>query len=201
VTVALLGANRFERCIDVDEVAALGVEVARAFDDLLAVIVIGVGDRGEELGVAPGTADVLGWPGAATSDAPWVCRRRLERHDVLDVDPVLPAVAEVVEVDEAAAVRRSLEGYLCIYTSGMALSIKNPEADRLARELADTTGENLTEAVMNALQERLERAQRQRAAGVAQRLRRLAAEVQEIPVIDRRHAEDIIGYDDDGLPR
>ena len=82
----------------------------------------------------------------------------------------------------------------------MALSIKNPEADRLARELAETTGESLTEAVVNALQERLERAQRLRSAGVAQRLRRLAAEVREISVIDLRQADDIIGYDDDGLP-
>ncbi len=82
----------------------------------------------------------------------------------------------------------------------MALSIKNPEADRLARELATTTGESLTDAVVNALQERLDRARHQRAAGVAQRLRRLAAEVREIPVIDLRAADDIIGYDEDGLP-
>jgi antitoxin VapB len=82
----------------------------------------------------------------------------------------------------------------------MALSIKNPEADRLARDLANTTGESLTDAVVNALRERLERAQRQRSAGVAQRLRRLAAEVGEIPVIDLRHADDIVGYDEDGLP-
>lgn len=82
----------------------------------------------------------------------------------------------------------------------MALSIKNPEADRLARDLANTTGESLTDAVVNALRERLERTQRQRSAGVAQRLRRLAAEVGEIPVIDLRHADDIVGYDEDGLP-
>jgi antitoxin VapB len=82
----------------------------------------------------------------------------------------------------------------------MALSIKNPDADRLARELAEATGETLTEAVMNALQERLERAQQQRSTGVAQRLRRLATEVREIPVIDLRNADDIIGYDEHGLP-
>lgn len=96
--------------------------------------------------------------------------------------------------------RACLERWHQIYTSGMALSIKNSEADRLARELADTTGESLTEAVVNALQERLERTQRQRSAGVAQRLRRLAAEVRELSVIDPRPADDIIRYDDDGLP-
>ncbi|MDQ4043975.1 MAG: type II toxin-antitoxin system VapB family antitoxin, partial [Chloroflexota bacterium] len=39
----------------------------------------------------------------------------------------------------------------------MALSIKNPEAERLARELARTTGESLTQAVTAALRERLVR--------------------------------------------
>src|ERR1022692_381004 len=37
----------------------------------------------------------------------------------------------------------------------MALSIKHPEADHFARELAAATGETLTEAVVNALRERL----------------------------------------------
>ncbi len=37
----------------------------------------------------------------------------------------------------------------------MALSIKDPEADRLARELAEATGESLTEVVVKALRERL----------------------------------------------
>ena len=39
----------------------------------------------------------------------------------------------------------------------MALSIKDPEADRLARELATRTGETLTQAVVVALRERLAR--------------------------------------------
>jgi antitoxin VapB len=82
----------------------------------------------------------------------------------------------------------------------MALSIKNPEADRLARELASTTGESLTHAVLNALKERLERARRHGSTGVEQRLRRLAAEARKIPVLDPRAADDIIGYDDHGLP-
>lgn len=82
----------------------------------------------------------------------------------------------------------------------MALSIKNPEADKLARALARTTGESLTDAVLNALRERLQRAQRQRSIGVAHRLRRLAAEAQEMPLEDHRSADDIIGFDDNGLP-
>ena len=39
----------------------------------------------------------------------------------------------------------------------MALSIKDQEADRLARELAARTGETLTEAIVVALRERLAR--------------------------------------------
>lgn len=39
----------------------------------------------------------------------------------------------------------------------MALSIKNPETERLARELANVTGESLTEAVTQALRDRLVR--------------------------------------------
>ena len=53
-----------------------------------------------------------------------------------------------------------------IYTSSMALSIKSDEADQLARELAAETGETLTEAVVIALRERLDREHARRAASV-----------------------------------
>ncbi len=82
----------------------------------------------------------------------------------------------------------------------MALSIKNPEADRLARELASTTGESLTDAVLLALQERLERERRHRRPRIGDRLRRLAKETSALPVVDHRHPDEILGYDDDGLP-
>lgn len=81
----------------------------------------------------------------------------------------------------------------------MALSIKSDEADRLAREIASRTGETLTEAVVVALRERLERQSRDR-LGIADRLRRLADDVTELPVEDRRSPEDIVGYDEHGLP-
>ena len=83
----------------------------------------------------------------------------------------------------------------------MALNIKHPEADRLARELASATGETLTDAVLHALRERLERekgtARRPRVKEVLKEARlRLAAS----PVLDARPAEEILGYDDRGLP-
>ncbi|MEX0851806.1 MAG: type II toxin-antitoxin system VapB family antitoxin [Bauldia sp.] len=39
----------------------------------------------------------------------------------------------------------------------MGINIKNPEAERLIRELAELTGEGNTEAVTNAVREKIER--------------------------------------------
>ena len=83
----------------------------------------------------------------------------------------------------------------------MALSIKSDEADRLARELAAETGETLTEAVETALRERLEREHARQAASMRTRLAQLAADVAAMGVADDRTPEEIIGYDDAGLPR
>jgi antitoxin VapB len=83
----------------------------------------------------------------------------------------------------------------------MALSIKSDKADRLARKLAAETGETLTEAVEIALMERLEREQGRHAGSMRTRLRRLAADVAAMQVADSGSPEEIIGYDDAGLPR
>lgn len=82
----------------------------------------------------------------------------------------------------------------------MALSIKSPEADRLARELSAETGESLTTAVVTALRERLERQRRGHSAVIARRLSALQADLRERTVVDPRPADEIIGYDDTGLP-
>jgi len=82
----------------------------------------------------------------------------------------------------------------------MPLSIKHDEADRLARDLARLTGESLTEAVLNALRERL---QRQRARVGKGRLRDDLLEIGRrcaaLPVLDRRSADEILGYDNRGV--
>lgn len=83
----------------------------------------------------------------------------------------------------------------------MALSIKSDEADRLARELAAETGETLTDAVEIALRERLDREHAKHPASMRTRLARLAKDVAAMPVADDRSPEEIIGYDDNGLPR
>jgi len=81
----------------------------------------------------------------------------------------------------------------------MALNIKDPETDRLARELADRMGTSITDALKSALQERLARTAPKVdlvyvdlvAIGERGRSRR---------VLDDRDAEEIVGYDDHGVP-
>ncbi len=83
----------------------------------------------------------------------------------------------------------------------MALSLKDPETDRLARDVAALTGESLTEAVRTALSERLERERRRRGVGpdLAERIMRLGRECAALPDFDTREPDDIIGYDENGL--
>ena len=83
----------------------------------------------------------------------------------------------------------------------MPLSIKHPEADRLARELAACTGESLTEAVIKALSERLRREKgRVRRTGLSEELRLIGERCASLPVLDPRTPHEILGYDESGLP-
>jgi antitoxin VapB len=83
----------------------------------------------------------------------------------------------------------------------VALSIKDPEADRLARELAARTGETLTEAVVVALRERLARETgRARTVPMREELATIRRRCAALPVLDNRAADEILGYDDRGLP-
>ena len=79
----------------------------------------------------------------------------------------------------------------------MVLSIKSATADQLARELADMTGESITEAVVASLQARLD-AERRRQRNQA--LDDIIERFQRLPVLDAREPADVIGYDDHGLP-
>jgi len=83
----------------------------------------------------------------------------------------------------------------------MVLSIKDPEADRLARRLATLTGESLTDTVEAALRDRLEREQRRRGKRSDRaRIDTIVASIAALPVVDARSPEELIGYDDVGLP-
>ncbi len=83
----------------------------------------------------------------------------------------------------------------------MALSIKDTETDRLARELARTTGESLTDAIKRALEERLARERARRTSHtLAATIRRVQESVAQLPIVDARPADELLGYDDAGLP-
>jgi antitoxin VapB len=84
----------------------------------------------------------------------------------------------------------------------MALTIEHPEVDRLVHELAATTGESLTEVVLQALRERLIREQGlKRVLHVRDALRAIRERCAKLPVLDTRSPEEILGYDDIGVPR
>ena len=82
----------------------------------------------------------------------------------------------------------------------MSLNIKDPEAHRLAQQIARATGETMTRVVTEALRERLSRLERRSArVGVEELLaiaERAASHVKR-PYVE--HAE--LLYDEHGLPR
>lgn len=85
----------------------------------------------------------------------------------------------------------------------MPLSIKDPETERLARELAARTGLSITVATRQALAERLRQLgsdSREQARRLTQ-MRAISRRVARLPERDARSAEEIIGYDEHGLPR
>jgi len=84
----------------------------------------------------------------------------------------------------------------------MALSIKNPETERLARQIARETGESLTEAIQQALKERLRRLpERRRGRIMNEKLQDILRRVDTLPTLDTRPEDEILGYDSEGIPR
>ena len=83
----------------------------------------------------------------------------------------------------------------------MALNIRNSEAEKLAEAVAKLTGETKTEAVTQALRDRLTRLRRERARRrLADELDAIALYCARLPVQDARSADEILGYDEHGLP-
>jgi antitoxin VapB len=84
----------------------------------------------------------------------------------------------------------------------MAISIKSLETEKLAREIAEKTGESLTGAIQKALEERLDRLKSQRRNQVlATQIDDILRRVDEMPILDSRTADEILDYDEHGLPR
>lgn len=84
----------------------------------------------------------------------------------------------------------------------MPLSIKAPEADRLARQLATVTGETITDAVIVAMRERLAREERKQESKqqLIADLMAIASHCASLPVLDNRTEDEIMGWDENGLP-
>ena len=92
-----------------------------------------------------------------------------------------------------------VESRLCYRINSMALSIKNARAEKLARRVAAETGESLTRAIQVALEERLERLRGRRTAPDLEReILVISRRCAELPDIDPRSADEILGYDEEG---
>ena len=84
----------------------------------------------------------------------------------------------------------------------MALNIRNAETERLAQEVARLTGETKTQAVTKALRDRLARLRRERTQRrLADELDKIARHCAQLPLKDKRSPDEILGYDERGLPR
>ena len=84
----------------------------------------------------------------------------------------------------------------------MAISIENPETERLALQVAQETGEPVELAIQRSLQKRLEQLPHRRRAGlVKEKLEEILRRVDALPTLDDRTEDEILGYDREGLPR
>ena len=83
----------------------------------------------------------------------------------------------------------------------MALSIKHPEADQLARKLAYLTGLSLTDAIVKALREQLRRETgNPKITSLSEEIMALSNRSAALPDLDTRSPEQIMGFDEHGLP-
>lgn len=81
----------------------------------------------------------------------------------------------------------------------MALSIKNPEAERLAKSLAKESGTTVTRSVITALEEALQRVRgRKTAPSVREAILEVSERCAGLPDLDSRNADEILGYDERG---
>ena len=82
----------------------------------------------------------------------------------------------------------------------MALNIKDPETDRLARELAIATGESITVAARRAIEERLARVRASAPIGRRDEIDAIIRRGRSRPILDQRSEDEILGFGSDGLP-
>ncbi len=85
----------------------------------------------------------------------------------------------------------------------MALNIKNPETEKLARELARRRKQRITDVITDALRKELERERRKPRPGgddeFHRRIQKIVDEVKRLPVLDDRPPDEIVGYNEQGF--
>ena len=94
---------------------------------------------------------------------------------------------------------RATVNFYQISEYAMSLTIKNANAEQLARRLAEATGESIPQVVARALEEQWQKLRPVSAPGVrAEQILEIAKRGGALPELDRRSQEAILGYAEDG---
>jgi antitoxin VapB len=84
----------------------------------------------------------------------------------------------------------------------MALNIKNPETEKLARELARRRRQGITEALTDVLRREVERERkkprRESSEEFHRKIQAIVDDFQRLPVLDDRSDDEILGYNEQG---
>jgi hypothetical protein len=84
----------------------------------------------------------------------------------------------------------------------MSLTIKSRSTEHLARLLAREAGESITETIQKSLQERWEMLKTRRGTRILrQQIDEILHRVDELPTVDSRLHDEILRYDEYGMPR
>ncbi len=78
------------------------------------------------------------------------------------------------------------------------LYIKNPRAHRLAQQVSKRLGVTLSDAVITALEEKLQQTSRPLDRA---KVNAICDKIAALPVLDSRTPDEILGYDAFGIPR
>ena len=83
----------------------------------------------------------------------------------------------------------------------MPISIKNRATEAITRRLAELSGESITNAIHEAVAEKVERLERRRKAPLRrERLLAIAEQCASRPIISDISEDEILGYDKSGVP-
>ena len=81
------------------------------------------------------------------------------------------------------------------------LNIKDAEVYRMVREIADQTGQTLTDVVRRAVQREHDRVKRRRPDPILlEQLKEIVERYAKLPVLDNRSDDEILGYNEFGVP-